>query len=200
VFLCLLQKLLIDNIVKKKLILKIFMIEDYIRYDQLIDNAMREVVKKALYKAYNNGLGGDHHFLVSFFTHHEGVEISAQLKEQYPEEMTIIIQHQYEDLEVTEKKFKIVLSFDGIKERISVPYTALSSFADPGVKFGLKFNILNQDSQEIADLEQKHSLDIKNKDQKPQKPSESQKTAKKETKLSTQKNVIELASFRKKDK
>lgn len=176
------------------------MVEDYIRYDQLIDNAMREVVKKALYKAYNDGLDGNHHFLISFFTTYEGVSISPQLKERYPEEMTIIIQHQYEDLEVNQDNFKIVLSFDGVKERISIPYTALSSFADPAVKFGLKFNILNHDVPEIDDLEQKPPLDAKAKDQKSTKKTTNSKSVKKEIEISTKKNVIELANFRKKDK
>lgn len=185
------------------------MIEDYIRYDQLIDHAMRDVVKKALYKIYNDGLTGNHHLLVSFLTGYEGVEMSPKLKEKYPEEMTIIIQHQYEDLEVTEQNFKIVLSFDGQKERISVPYLALSSFADPGVKFGLKFNILadenllNESNLGDKNITPKKTISKENpaqekKDKKPTKKN-SPKTSKK-TEVSSQKNVIELANFRKKDK
>ena len=181
------------------------MIEDYIRYDQLIDHAMRDVVKKALYKIYNDGLTGKHHFLVSFLTNYEGVEMSPKLKEKYPEEMTIIIQHQYEDLEVTEKHFKIVLSFDGQKERISVPYLALSSFADPGVKFGLKFNILADDNLlDEPNLNDKNTVSNKpspKKDNiKDKKSNNTIKKSNKKTEVSSQKNVIELADFRKKDK
>ena len=126
--------------------------------------------------------------------------MSPKLKEKYPEEMTIIIQHQYEDLEVTEHNFKIVLSFDGQKERISIPFSALSSFADPGVKFGLKFNILADDN--LLDEPMDHpEIVSNNKNAKPKKTVKPNKKSKtKETEVSSQENVINLSSFRKKDK
>ena len=118
------------------------MYEDLIRYDKLIDSAMRFVVKEALQEVCNVGLKGEHHFLLSFLTDSEGVKIPKTLKDRYPNEMTIVIQHQFENLIITEDKFSVTLSFDGKKETIVVPFMALTSFADPGVKFGLKFNLV----------------------------------------------------------
>ncbi len=120
------------------------MYEDLIRYDKLIDSAMRFVVKEALKEVCNAGLKGDHHFLLSFVTDAEGVEIPKTLKERYPNEMTIVIQHQFENLTISEEYFSVTLSFDGKKESIVVPFLALTSFADPGVKFGLKFNLVDE--------------------------------------------------------
>ena len=120
------------------------MYEDLIRYDKLIDSAMRFVVKEALKEVYNVGLKGDHHFLLSFITDADGVEIPKTLKERYPNEMTIVIQHQFENLIINDDRFSVTLSFDGKKEAIVVPFMALTSFADPGVKFGLKFNLVDE--------------------------------------------------------
>ena len=119
------------------------MYEDLIRYDKLIDSAMRFVVKEALKEVCNVGLKGDHHFLLSFITDADGVEIPKTLKERYPNEMTIVIQHQFENLIINDDRFSVTLSFDGKKEAIVVPFMALTSFADPGVKFGLKFNLVD---------------------------------------------------------
>ena len=121
-----------------------YMYEDLIRYDKLIDSAMRFVVKEALKEVCKVGLKGEHHFLLSFLTDSEGVEIPKTLKDRYPNEMTIVIQHQFENLSITEDKLFVTLSFDGRKEKIVVPFVALTSFADPGVKFGLKFNLVDE--------------------------------------------------------
>jgi len=166
------------------------MIEDYIRYDQLIDNAMRQVVKEALLKIKKDGLSGDHHFLISFFTNYEGVEIPANLKEKYPEEMTVVLQHQYEDLEVTETFFKVILSFDSKRELIKIPFAALTSFADPGVRFGLKFNILADEAllEELAEEIEEEAV----KEKKPSKKND-KKTQKK---IDKGKNVVDLTSLR----
>jgi hypothetical protein len=123
--------------------------EDYIRYDDLIDGAMRKVVKAALIKVSKDGFPGNHHFLISFLTGFEGVEIPLILREKYPEEMTVVMQHQFEDLIIEEDFFSVVLRFNNVKEFIKVPFFSITSFADPSVRFGLKFNFIGE--QDVLD-------------------------------------------------
>jgi uncharacterized protein len=115
---------------------------DYIRYDILTQEALRGVVRTVLTDAAKNGLPGEHHFYVSFDTRAEGVKLSPRLAAQYPEEMTIVLQHQFWDLVVAEQGFEVGLSFNGIPERLIVPYSALKGFVDPSVQFGLQFETL----------------------------------------------------------
>tara|TARA_A100001015_G_C15033540_1_gene734628 strand:+ start:1776 stop:2309 length:534 start_codon:yes stop_codon:yes gene_type:complete len=129
-------------------------IEDHIQYDQIIDQKMREVVKEALERVKSSGLSGEHHFLIAFNTRHKSVNIPDRLKKKYPTEMTIVIQHQFDDLKVYKDRFSVSLSFDGSKENISIPYNALISFADPGVKFGLKFNFVAEIEEVERSLEE----------------------------------------------
>jgi len=117
------------------------MAEDLIRYDILAQDALRGVVRKVLSEVARTGLPGEHHFFVTFATQAPGVRISSRLLAQYPEEMTIVIQHQYWDLAVTEHAFDIGLSFNGVPERLHVPFTAVKAFVDPSVHFGLQFEI-----------------------------------------------------------
>lgn len=113
--------------------------KDPLRYDQMVEEALRGVVRKALSQAAENGLPGAHHFYITFETTHPGVELSDTLKLRYPEEMTIIIQHQFWGLEVEENHFAVTLSFNDRSERIGIPFEAITAFADPAVKFGLRF-------------------------------------------------------------
>ena len=123
-----------------------------IDYPALIDNAMRSVVRSAIIQVAETGaLPGDHHFFVSFRTSYPGVEISPMLKERYPEEMTIVVQHQFWDLIVEEDKFSITLSFNNIPEPLVIPFAALTAFADPSIKFGLQFH--SHDWEEDEDEE-----------------------------------------------
>jgi len=115
------------------------MAEDLIRYDILAQDALRGVVRKVLSEVSKTGLPGEHHFFISFHTRAAGVRISSRLLAQYPEEMTIVIQHQYWDLTVTEHAFEIGLSFGGVPERLLVPFTAVKGFFDPSVPFSLQF-------------------------------------------------------------
>jgi uncharacterized protein len=115
------------------------MAEDLIRYDILAQDALRGVVRKVLSEVARTGLPGEHHFFISFATTAPGVRISSRLLAQYPEEMTIVIQHQYWDLAVTEHALEIGLSFNGVPERLFVPFTAVKGFADPSVGFQLQF-------------------------------------------------------------
>ncbi|MBF9233562.1 SspB family protein [Microvirga alba] len=120
--------------------------KDLIRYDLLVQDALKGVVRKVLIDAGKDGLPGDHHFYVSFRTDFPGVRLSNRLREKYPQEMTIVLQHQFWDLGVTEHNFEIGLSFSGVPERLLVPFDALTGFFDPSVQFGLKFD--GQDENE----------------------------------------------------
>ena len=117
------------------------MAEDLIRYDLLVQDALRGVVRKVLTDAARDGLSGEHHFYVSFRTEAPGVRMSQRLREKYPQDMTIVLQHQFWDLGVTEHAFEVGLSFSGVPERLLVPFDALSGFFDPSVQFGLKFDL-----------------------------------------------------------
>lgn len=112
---------------------------DHIRYDVLARDAMRGVLRHVMADAAKEGLPGDHHFYITFLTQAEGVKLSPRLMAQYPEEMTIILQHQFWDLVVTEDRFEVGLSFGGVPERLLVPFSAIKSFLDPSVQFGLQF-------------------------------------------------------------
>ena len=112
---------------------------DQIRYDLLTQQALRGVVRNVLADAAKKGLPGEHHFFISFDTRADGVRISDRLLAQYPEEMTIILQHQFWDLKVADNEFEVGLSFGGIPEKLTVPFEAINGFFDPSVQFGLQF-------------------------------------------------------------
>jgi hypothetical protein len=115
------------------------MATDHIRYDVLARDALRGVLRRVLTDAAENGLPGDHHFFITFLSTAEGVKLSPRLLAQYPEEMTVILQHQFWDLTVTEDRFEVGLSFGGVAERLVVPFNSIKSFFDPSVQFGLQF-------------------------------------------------------------
>jgi hypothetical protein len=112
---------------------------DHIRYDVLTRDALRGVLRQVLADAAAHGLPGDHHFYITFLSKADGVKLSPRLLAQYPEEMTIILQHQFWDLVVTEDRFEVGLSFGGTPERLVVPFSAIKGFFDPSVQFGLQF-------------------------------------------------------------
>ncbi len=115
------------------------MATDHIRYDVLARDALRGVLRRVLSDAAAHGLPGEHHFFITFISKAEGVKLSPRLLAQYPDEMTIILQHQFWDLEVSEDRFEVGLSFGGIPERLGVPFSAIKNFFDPSVQFGLQF-------------------------------------------------------------
>lgn len=115
------------------------MSKDQLHYPVLIDQAMRGVVRDVLRRVQANGLPGDHHFYVSYSTLHSGVKMSDQLRAKYPKEITIVIQHQFWDFKVEDQQFHVTLSFGGAPEKLTVPFAALTAFADPSIKFGLQF-------------------------------------------------------------
>jgi hypothetical protein len=116
------------------------MATDHIRYDVLARDALRGVLRRVLSDAAEHGLPGEHHFFITFLSTADGVKLSPRLLAQYPEEMTVILQHQFWDLVVTEDRFEVGLSFGGVPERLVVPFNAIKSFFDPSVQFGLQFD------------------------------------------------------------
>lgn len=127
------------------------MSQNIINYEALIDESMRGLVKNVLESVKNDRLPGEHHFYISFLTQYPEVLISQALKARYPQEITIVIQYQFENLKVEQNKFSVTLTFDGVKERVEVPYSALTSFADPSAKFGVKFNPINPHENKLLD-------------------------------------------------
>jgi hypothetical protein len=112
---------------------------DIFRYDKMVETALRGVVKQALAQTAKTGLPGAHHFYITFRTDAEGVEIPDYLRTKYPVEMTVVLEHQFWDLEVDDAHFAVTLSFANRPERISIPLASITAFADPSVKFGLQF-------------------------------------------------------------
>ena len=116
------------------------MTQDFLEYPKLVERAMRGVVREALNMAQDNGLPGLHHFYITFRTTDPEVTIGDRLLAQFPEEMTIVLEHQFWDLSVDEDRFSVTLSFGGVSERLVIPYDAITAFVDPSVKFGLQFD------------------------------------------------------------
>lgn len=117
------------------------MASDLIRYDLLVQEALRNVVRKVMQEAARDGLRGDHHFFITFRTKAPGLRLSERMRARYPDEMTIILQHQFWDLAVTDTAFEVGLSFGGVPERLLIPFDALTAFSDPAAEFGLKFEL-----------------------------------------------------------
>ena len=115
------------------------MADDEIRYDLLTQDALRGVIRRVLTLVQRSGLPGQHHLYIAFDTGAEGVSVSKRLKEQYPEEMTIVLQYQFWDLQVTNDRFEVKLSFGSLPERLVVPFQAVKAFYDPSAQFGLQF-------------------------------------------------------------
>ena len=162
--------------------------DDEINYNELVENALMEVVKAALNHACDFGLPGDQHFYVTFKTHYTGVKIPTHLTERYADEMTIVLQHQYWDLTVEDSYFSVGLSFNQKQETLVIPYAALTAFADPSVQFGLQFNTDIEDIDPLPELEEPVETDDL--------PSEHEENA--EPKEQKPAEVITLDAFRKK--
>jgi len=117
------------------------MIRSHIPYDVLVQNALRDVVRHVLTDVAKNGLPGEHHFFITFLTKMHGVGISSRLKERYPEQMTIVLQHQFWDLKVEEDYFAVTLSFGDVPEKLTIPFAAVQAFYDPAAAFEAAFDI-----------------------------------------------------------
>jgi len=124
------------------------MSEDLFRYDLMVEDALRGVVRDSLKRAANMGLPGNHHFYITFKTAAPGVDIPSYLKDRYPDEMTIVLQYQFWDLRIDDEKFEVTLSFNDVRERLVVPFMGMTGFADPSVQFGLQFQPRGDDDEE----------------------------------------------------
>ncbi len=170
-----------------------------LRYDKMVEKALRSVVRHALDHVIQDGLPGDHHFYITFMTQFPGVELPAYLKEQYPDEMTIVLQYQFYGLEVDEEKMVVTLSFNNVSERLVIPLESVTIFADPSVNFALQFQPIDEYdyddefddfAEQFSQFEQEELLE----------DSDKKSTDKKTTGDDDEKSgkVISLDSFRKK--
>jgi hypothetical protein len=156
-----------------------------INYELLVETALRTVVRSSLKIAEQSGLPGNAHFYITFLTNYPGVDIPPRLKESHPERMTIILQHQFWDLEIRKDDFSVSLSFGGSRELLTIPFMSIIDFNDPSVGFGLQFaSELTEANDE--DLEESNDL-----------PADSDIEAAKPTAGSTA-DVVSLDTFRKK--
>ena len=173
--------------------------EDLMRYDQLAQQALKGVVREALRIVERSGLPGEHHFYIAFNTKHPGVNIGERLAQRYPREMTIVLQHQFWGLTVTEDRFEVELSFDNIPEKLIIPFDAVKGFLDPAVQFGLQFETVAQTPAPTENAKPKPKLEelpapkpeAKPKLEAVEKKPDSEKKADKP-------KVVSLDSFRKK--
>jgi uncharacterized protein len=124
---------------------------DHIRYDVLAQAALRGVLRTVLTDVAKKGLPGEHHFKITFNTGAPGVKLSDRMRGQYPEAMTVVLQHQFWDLVVTDDAFEVGLSFGGVPERIAVPFDAVTAFFDPAVQFGLQFETMETKAADDTD-------------------------------------------------
>jgi uncharacterized protein len=168
------------------------MAEDLMRYDQLAQNALRGVVRDALRKVQRTGLPGEHHFYIAFNTKYPGVGLSPRVAERYPREMTVVLQHQYWNLNIFDDRFEVELSFDNIPEKLIIPFNAVKGFLDPHVQFGLQFEVVP-----IEENGEQKQADVVDLNGRPAGDPISESTDDGESE-SSEKKVVSLDAFRKK--
>ncbi len=134
--------------------------DEILRYDVWIEEALRGVIRRSLMTVEEIGLPGDHHFYITFRTDHPDLRIADWLRTEYPEEMTIVLQHQFDDMAVGEDGFTVKLRFAGRPERLDIPFEAITSFADPSVSFGLQLKSLDGDDEDGEDMEELSPEDL----------------------------------------
>lgn len=167
--------------------------ESLLPYDAWAEAALREVVARAIEYAERHGLPGAHHFFITFRTDQPGVEMPARLRAQYPREITIVLQHQFWDLAVdhARQRFGVGLSFGGIASKITVPFAAITAFADPAVQFGLQFRVSDPPAEDVSVQDVAAGTDT----ERASAPDGEEGTA--AVKPSATPQVVELAAFRK---
>ena len=165
-------------------------------YRSIMNHAMRVFVKEVLQKVAEQGLPGDHHFFITLDTKHPNIEIAKWLTEQYPEEITVVIQHWYDKLEVGDKGFSVMLNFGDTPELIYIPYDCIITFVDPSVEFGVKFEPSSPIDPSDELTEALHS--IRNTDTTERKMGSNISTeVKKNKKKKVEEKVVQLDTFRK---
>ncbi len=170
------------------------MAKDFIGYQALTDAALRGVVRDALRRIEKQGLIGSHHFYLTFKTKFPGVDIPEFLREQYPDEMTIILQHQFWGLKISEERFEVTLTFKKLPATLVIPFPALTAFFDPGVQFGLQFRGSEGDAKASGPT----ALPQPAAEQNREKSTELPRTAEAAEKPAAPAEVVSLDSFRKK--
>lgn len=183
--------------------------DEGLRYDVMVERALRGVLRDALRQVAEAGLPGEHRLFITYRTDHRGVEVSDHLHERYPSEMTIVLEHQFWGLEVSDDAFAVTLSFSNEPERLKVPFEAVIAFADPSVRFGLQFDgglgeveVAEKPTAEVTDLPVDKS-EVRKKIEKIEKaarPAAKRGAAKKATagKTADQAEIVPLDTFRKK--
>lgn len=164
---------------------------DSIDYGHLMHNAMRGLIKTVLEDVKENGLPGEHHFFITFDTAHPDVEVADWLRERYPSEMTVVVQHWFDDLEIRDDGFSITLNFGDAPEPLNIPFDALRTFVDPSVEFGLRFESEEMEDEEDLGL---HSVD---EDQAQEETAEIADKKEPETQAKKEAEVVSLDAFRK---
>lgn len=171
-----------------------------IDYGNLMHNAMRGLIRQVLENVRKDGLPGDHHFFITFDTMHPDVELADWLSDRYPEEMTVVIQHWFDNLEVNEDSFSITLNFGDSPEPLFIPYDAIRTFVDPSVEFGLRFETQDSDEDDIEDGDDDDPVlkdtdsDVSEFSAAPQKPSGDTKT---DDAAPKEAEIVSLDQFRK---
>lgn len=172
---------------------------DTINYGNLMHNAMRSLIQEVLEGVRKNGLPGEHHFFITFDTQHPDADLAEWLKERYPEEMTVVIQHWFADLDVTDVGFTITLNFGDQPVTMYVPYDAIKTFVDPSVEFGLRFETQDEDGNNDVEATIA-SIDTGNSGDTGEKTDVAKETSPDDTSKSKDKkdaDVVSLDSFRK---
>lgn len=154
-----------------------------IDYGNLMHRAMRGLIQNVLTDVAENGLPGEHHFFITFDTGHPDVELADWLSDRYPGEMTVVMQHWYDNLDITDDGFSVTLNFGDAPEPLYIPYDAIKTFVDPSVEFGLRFETHDDEDGEKNEVLSPHNIDLA----KPAEKSEKTKDA----------DVVSLDSFRK---
>ncbi|MEM7173171.1 MAG: ClpXP protease specificity-enhancing factor SspB [Pseudomonadota bacterium] len=164
------------------------------RYDQMVEDALRSVVRRSLTIAAEQGLPGEHHFYITFKTEHPQVDIPEELSKRYPSEMTIVLQNQFWDLEVYSDRFEVKLSFSGVPHQLKIAFGSVIAFADPSVRFGLQFDVSDGSGSEEVGEDKVVAPSAPKKKVEKTGPARSEK----ETAEDAAKKVVTLDSFRKK--
>ena len=174
--------------------------EDLMRYDQLAQAALKGVVREALRKVEKSGLPGEHHFFIQFNTRFPGVSIGERLAAKYPREMTVVLQHQFYNLQVTEERFQVELTFDNIPEKLVIPFASVKGFLDPAVQFGLQFDVVQveEESSTSPKSDAKPKAEPKSKSESKLKKVEEPEKATVDEVDAEKPKVVSLDAFRKK--
>ena len=171
--------------------------EDLMRYDQLAQAALKGVVREALRKVEKTGLPGEHHFFIQFNTRFPGVSIGERLATKYPREMTVVLQHQFFNLQVSEERFQVELSFDNVPEKLVIPFASVKGFLDPAVQFGLQFEVAPTEEVDVSEPKPETKPKAETKTKLEKKPAKEETPAEEEN-AAEKPNVVSLDAFRKK--